>query len=189
MITWRDTVIGGQRCWLRRARYVAREYAWLSPERQDLFSPASSNVTNRLMPSIFLHWKKKYPEKKFVLGAIDIGDAFLTVPQLQPTLVTSDTQSFALGRVLPGQRDGSQLWFESVTNFLHEKLGFEHCSAYPGLLRSPRVQRVKAEEEKSIKVHVEPYNVCHPPSVSTMSKLTNVFVSISFYINLLKTGS
>ena len=52
-----------------------------------------------------------------------------------------------------------------------------------------RVQRVKAEEEKLIKVHVEPYNVCHPPSVSTMSKLTNVFVSISFYINLLKTGS
>ena len=49
----------------------------------------------------------------------------------------SGTQSFALGRVLPGQRDGSQLWFESVTSFLHEKLGFEHCSAYPSLLRSP----------------------------------------------------
>ena len=39
--------------------------------------------------------------------------------------------------MLPGQRDGSQLWFESVTSFLHEKLGFEHCSAYPSLLRSP----------------------------------------------------
>ena len=137
VITWRDKVIDGKRCWLRRARYVAREYAWLSPERQDLFSPASSNVTNRLLPTIFLHWKKKYPEKKFVLGAIDIGDAFLTVPQQQPTLVTSGAETFALGRVLPGQRDGSQLWFESVSGFLNEKLGFEHCQAYPSLLRSP----------------------------------------------------
>ena len=44
--TWRDKVMNGKRCWLRRARYVAREYSWLSPERQDLFSPAASNVTN-----------------------------------------------------------------------------------------------------------------------------------------------
>lgn len=137
VITWRDKVIDGKRCWLRRARYVAREYAWLSPERQDLFSPASSNVTNRLLPNIFLHWKKKYPEKEVCGGALDIGDAFLTVPQVQPTLVSSGTQTFALGRVLPGQRDGSQLWFDSVSGFLNEKLGFEHCSAYPSLLRSP----------------------------------------------------
>ena len=39
--------------------------------------------------------------------------------------------------MLPGQRDGSQLWFESVSGFLNEKLGFEHCSAYPSLLHSP----------------------------------------------------
>ena len=85
----------------------------------------------------FLALEEEVYDKKFVLGAIDIGDACLTVPQLQPTLVTSGTQSFALGRVLPGQRDRSQLWFDSVTNFLHEKLGFEHCSAYPSFLRSP----------------------------------------------------
>jgi hypothetical protein len=95
------------------------------------------NVRIWLLPSIFPHRKKKYPEKKFVLGALDIGDAFLTVPQVQPTLVSSGTQTFALGRVLPGQRDGSQLCFDSVSAFLNEKLGFEHCSAYPTLLRSP----------------------------------------------------
>jgi hypothetical protein len=39
-----------------------------------------------------------------------------------------------------------------------------------------RVQRLKVQEEKPIKVHVEPYNVCHPPSVSTMSKLTYTFI-------------
>ena len=136
--TWRDKVINGRRCWLRRARYVAREYAWLSPERQDLFSPASSNITNRLLPSLFLHWKKKCPEKRFTLAAIDIGDAFLTVPQVQPTLVSSGTETYALGRVLPGQRDGSQLWFESVSSFLKERLSFKHCEAYPSLLANDK---------------------------------------------------
>lgn len=55
--TWRDKTIDGTRKWLRRARYVAREYAWLTPERQDLFSLASSNVTCRLLPAMFLFWK------------------------------------------------------------------------------------------------------------------------------------
>eukprot|EP00435_Cladocopium_sp_Y103_P051887 s469_g16.t1 len=39
--------------------------------------------------------------------------------------------------VLPGQRDGSQLCFESATKFLNEMLGFKHCDAYPSLLSSP----------------------------------------------------
>ena len=28
----------------------AREFAWLTPEREDLFSPASSAVVSRLLP-------------------------------------------------------------------------------------------------------------------------------------------
>ena len=127
VVTWRDKVLDGRRCWLRRARYVAREYAWLTPDRQDLFSPASSNVTNRLLPSLFLHWKRENPHKKFMLGAID-------VPQVEPTLVSSGEETFALGRVLPGQRDGSQLWFNSVSSFLGTELGFKHCDAYASLL-------------------------------------------------------
>ena len=46
------------------------------------------------------------------------------MPQVQPTLVSSGSETFALGRVLPGQRDGSQLWIESVSNFLKERLSF-----------------------------------------------------------------
>ena len=48
--TWRDKVLGETRYWLRRSMYVAREFSWLSPDRQDLFSPASSSITNRLLP-------------------------------------------------------------------------------------------------------------------------------------------
>ena len=64
-----------------------------------------------------------------MMGAIDIGDAFLTVEQKQSTIVSSGSETFALGRVLPGQRDGSQLWCGSVSGFLNEKLGFEHFNA------------------------------------------------------------
>ena len=54
--TWRDKCINGVHVWLRRSRYVAREFAWLSPEpeRQDLFSRASSVLTVRLLPFFVL---------------------------------------------------------------------------------------------------------------------------------------
>ena len=42
---------------VRPSRYVAREFAWLSPDRQDLFSPASSVITTRLLPTLFIKWK------------------------------------------------------------------------------------------------------------------------------------
>ena len=34
--------------------YVAREFAWLTPDREDLFSPASSAVVSRLLPYCYL---------------------------------------------------------------------------------------------------------------------------------------
>ena len=59
---------------------------------------------------------------------MDIGDAFLTVPQVEPTVMSSGSETFVLGKVLPGHRDGSQLWFESVSSFSSEQLGFnEDC--------------------------------------------------------------
>lgn len=136
VITWRDKTFPAGRFWLRRARKVAREFNWLS-EREDLFSPASSSATSRLLPTLFLHLKEQFPEKEFVMASADVTDAFLTVNQKQPTLVRYGDQQFALAKVLPGQRDGSQLWFESVTAFFRDSLKIESCQAYPSLLRSP----------------------------------------------------
>ena len=101
--TWRDKFVGGTRYWLRRSRYVAREFSWLSPDRQDLFSPASSSITNRLLPYCYL--QRFATDSSQVLAALDIGDAFLSVDQQQPTIVTcelasGDVEEFALGKVL-----------------------------------------------------------------------------------------
>ena len=55
--------------------------------------------------------------------AIDVKDAFLTVAQEQPTRVrctdaSGISISYSLGRVLPGQRDGSLLWHKDLVKFL-----------------------------------------------------------------------
>ena len=55
--TWRDKFIGNTRYWFRRSRYVAREFSWLLPDRQDLFSPASSSITAILLSSQILSWQ------------------------------------------------------------------------------------------------------------------------------------
>ena len=116
MRTWREKLdSNGSPIWLRRSRFVAREFAWLQPERESLFSPASSAITSRILSAIFLEMRSQCSA---VLASLDVKDAFLTVDQQEPTLVhTTDAagnpQSFSLGKVLPGQRDGSLLWYSA----------------------------------------------------------------------------
>eukprot|EP00435_Cladocopium_sp_Y103_P045787 s718_g13.t1 len=135
--TWRDKMVNGRHVWLRRSRYVAREFAWLSPDRQDLFSPASSVLTVRLLPCLYMKWKAM----GYVLCSIDIGDAFLTVNQKELTEVVfvdalGASTTYVLGKVLPGQRNGSQMWHEAFSNFLQTELKIFECEAYPCLLKS-----------------------------------------------------
>ena len=133
--TWREKEDASSKpIWLRRSGYVAREFNWMA-ERNDCFSPASSAIANKLLPIIAL-------QKNFALAAIDISDAFLTVSQRDPTLVeyvdkSGNRQSFALGRLLPGQRDGSKEWYLDFTSFLEQIISAEKCTAYPSLLRTP----------------------------------------------------
>ena len=42
-----------------------------------------------------------------------------------------------LGKVLPGQRNGSQMWHEAFGGFLSNELQIIDFPAYPSLLRSP----------------------------------------------------
>ena len=138
---WGDKHLDGEHVWLRRSRYVAREYAWLSPERQDLFSPASSVLTVRLLPCLFMKWKMD----DYVLCSIDITDAFLMVDQRELTQVVCEdaggnVSHYILGKVLPGQRNGSQMWHESFSSFLREDLKIVECAAYPCLPRSENTE-------------------------------------------------
>lgn len=115
---------------------MAREYAWLS-ERQDTFSPASCSLMHRLLPIVYL----TKTSQDFVLASLDISNAFLQVPQVVPTNVTykrpdGSTEQYALGKVLPGQRDGSLRWYLEITQFFADTLGLRPRAAYPTLLRN-----------------------------------------------------
>ena len=77
--SWRDKemVIEGKttRVWLRRSRFVAREFFnWLADEKQSMFSPASSSILSRILPTVFLQHKAD----DWVLMSCDVQDAFLT---------------------------------------------------------------------------------------------------------------
>ena len=75
--TWREKLNkDGQQIWLRRSRFVAREFAWLDSERDSLFSPASSSIVARLLPVMYLDMKE---HAQSVMASIDVKDAFLTV--------------------------------------------------------------------------------------------------------------
>ena len=133
--TWREKEIGGTPVWYRRSRYVAREYAWLS-ERHDLSSPASTALSNRLLPIHFLCHEPD-PSDPWVMVALDISDAYLIVKQTRLVIVQHAGVRYVLGRVLPGQRDGSKEWYLAFSAFLDEALGFKKCDALPSLIREP----------------------------------------------------
>eukprot|EP00435_Cladocopium_sp_Y103_P043021 s1155_g12.t1 len=104
--TWREKVVAGQQVWLRRSRFVAREFAWLQPGRDALFSPASSSIVARLLPAMFLDMRDR---EDSIMVSIDVKDACLTVLQETPTtvkcqLADGQTRDYSLGKVLPGQR-------------------------------------------------------------------------------------
>ncbi|CAE7029922.1 engXCA [Symbiodinium sp. CCMP2592] len=133
--TWREKELGGSPVWYRRSRYVAREYAWLN-ERHDLFSPASTALSNRLLPIHYLCHEPD-PDDPWVMVALDIRDAYLSVKQTRLVIVQHAGVRYVLGRVLPGQRDGSKEWYLAFSSFLDEALGFKKCDALPSLIREP----------------------------------------------------
>ena len=140
--TWREKKDeAGNAIWLRRSRLVAREYTWLQPDREALFSPASSNIATRILPICFLALRE---HQETLMLAIDVKDAFLTVEQEQPTRVrctdaSGTSISYSLGRVLPGQRDGSLLWHKDLVKFLgNSSLKMVENQAYPSMLRSAK---------------------------------------------------
>ena len=110
----------GQPIWLRRSRFVACEFTWMDSERDSLFSPASSSIVARLVPVMYLDMQE---HADAVMVGIDIKNAFVTVQQRTPTVVTcrladGHEVTYGLSRVLPGQRDGSLFWHQDLTKVM-----------------------------------------------------------------------
>ena len=125
---------------MRRSRLVAREFKWLE-ERQGLFSPATSKRVVRLIPLLFLIWRATRPEVQYSIASIDVEDALLEVAQ-ETSLVANMPGDFAGSgrqiflRCVPGQRDGSQRWFQSYVDYLRDNMKIESCLENPAVMRT-----------------------------------------------------
>ena len=124
--------------WLRRSRYVAREYNWLNPEREGLYAPASSALMTKVLPSLYTYLQAR--DGDWVLGSMDVSDAFLMVEQEVATEVSYQdpdgrARKFLLGRLLPGQRDGTAKWHRKLSQCLETDVNATACAAYPSAFR------------------------------------------------------
>ena len=60
--------------WTRRARLVARDYAWIDPNRADVFAPAGGQSLIRIIPALA-------QLNGCSLKVLDVKDAYLMCPQ------------------------------------------------------------------------------------------------------------
>ena len=125
---------GAPKMFLWRSRMVAREYA--NTKRDDVHSPATGGQTLRLIPAVYLmrRLEEEAGGPKFVLGVLDVKDAFLQVPQEEQTQVTTAGGHFEVLRNLPGRRIGAKAWFDHLTSCLRER-GFTFSDINPCLGR------------------------------------------------------
>ena len=104
----------------------------------ETFSPTFTIGAVRmfLMFHVIFGWK---------ITALDISDAYLTVPQVETCYVEirgwikkllglPSNALWQLKRVLPGQRNGAQCWFNSFSEKL-QNMGFDQCVAMPSVFR------------------------------------------------------
>ena len=130
----------GQQMWMRRSRFVAREF--VNVKRHDTYSPASGSHTANLVPLFFLKMMSESLESgsnnsdyDVTLASLDIKDAFLQVPQEEIVGGSLYGKELVIRRNLPGQRLGAKAWYWYFRNYVAKCFECEWCSEQPCLAR------------------------------------------------------
>ena len=139
------TEVQSRKRWMRRSRFVAREFA-AGDKRDDVYSPATSNHTANLLQLVYLEKLSQAElaslgadsQYGVTLASMDIKDAFLQVDQEEPTQVLLHGRSYVLLKNLPGQRLGAKAWYWCLRNFMSSALGCEWCPEQPCLTRTEK---------------------------------------------------
>ncbi|CAE7295462.1 unnamed protein product, partial [Symbiodinium microadriaticum] len=140
--TWRQKQRGGQLMFFRRARLVAREYRWLERDREDLYAPATSALTTKLLPWLYCELRRQQQDSddddEVGVIALDIKDAFLNVPQDRPMLarIPGFPNKMRFIRMIPGQRDGTARWHSFIMDYIGQDHR-EHVILEDGVVIKP----------------------------------------------------
>ena len=122
--------------WQRRSRLVAKEFRFLQPFMENLYSPASLSSTQRLLAGLCCG------DSRLCLYSGDIKDAYLTVKQRRKTfIVTAGGTKYKLLYNLPGQRAGAKDWREKLKSVL-ESDGLRAFEGAPALFIEPKALMV-----------------------------------------------
>ena len=113
------------------------------PAETDAYGEIPKKLTTRMVRDNFINCVHIWTQLSrgsfgYIFCAIDIVDAFLMVPQkkFDPSHATGDKLDFMLGKLLPGQGNGSQMWHEASCCFPSCELKINDISQYPSLLGS-----------------------------------------------------
>ena len=81
---------------------------------------------------------------EYLLGSLDIKDAFLQVAQKEPLRIELGkgqyrNQNYIVLRNLLGQRLGARAWFDHLSEYLQQEADFQHCPLNPCLARNDKM--------------------------------------------------
>ena len=135
--TWRKKIKDNVTMLMRRSRLVAREFNFME-QRTDCFAPSSSSIIHRLLPGMAM--SGCMPDT-WVLGSLDVTDAYLMVPQPSPRPVhvvggeSFSEDGWVINKCLPGQRDGARRWYMYFKDMLEEELNAKACEVQPAIFK------------------------------------------------------
>ena len=135
--TWRKKTKDGVAMLMRRSRLVAREFNFME-QRTDCFAPSSSSIIHRLLPGVAM--SGCMPDT-WVLGSLDVTDAYLMVPQPTPRPINVvggeafSEDGWVINKCLPGQRDGARRWYMYFKDLLEDELNAKACEVQPAIFK------------------------------------------------------
>ncbi|CAK0835553.1 unnamed protein product [Prorocentrum cordatum] len=147
--------------WQRRVRFVCREFRW-QEWRDDLFTPGSAPISNRLIDFVAL-------KRGFEVMTLDATDAFYQAPEHEDAVVDPPQEYldmlqaecrstdiyWRLKKQLPGRRKAAPGWVEHMAGILADEMPMARCEVAPQFFYN-------SETEVVVELHMDDLRMAGP---------------------------
>ena len=155
---WEEVPKLKQGKWICRSRFVAREFRWKDPGRDDLFGVTSSSNTGRILDYLMV-------KKSLRAYLADCKCAFFHAPEEEEVYVEppdewkqehpEDDMVWLLLKQLYGRRPAPRAFSDFCSGVLTDKIGMKRCAEVPHLFYDE-------ETEVCLEVHVDDFYAVGP---------------------------
>ncbi|CAK0847992.1 unnamed protein product, partial [Prorocentrum cordatum] len=126
--------------WQRKVRFVCREFRW-QEWRDDLFTPGSAPISNRLIDFVAL-------KRGFEVMALDATDAFYQAPEHEDVVVDPPQEYLDRRTASPG-------WVEHMAGILTDEMRMTRCEVAPQFFYN-------SETEVVVELHMDDLHMAGP---------------------------